>query len=129
MKKLLLLGCTTLLVSCIWAQEKKLVPDPHPAMNMQQYWDSLKKKNEALLNAPVDLFKNKKTGLTTDNPGLTFISPAFINKNMMPVLAPDSDYVYNMPGTHAFDKSKAKGGAIFVTGKVEKTSAIIDKKK
>lgn len=28
----------------------------------------------------------------------------------MPVLSPDSDYVYNMPGTHAFDKSKAKGG-------------------
>lgn len=126
MKKLLLLSCTTLLVSGIWAQEKKLVPDPPPAMNMQQYWDSLKKKNEAQLKAPVDLFKNKKTGLTTDNPGLTFIPPAYVNKNVMPVLAPDSDYVYNMPGTHAFDKSKAKGGVIFVTGT---PLVIIDKKK
>lgn len=127
MKKLLLLGCTTLLVSGIWAQEKKLVPDPPAAaINMQQYWDSLKKKNEAQLKAPVDLFRNKKTGLTTDNPVLTFIPPAYVNKNGMPVLAPDSDYVYNMPGTHAFDKSKAKGGVIFVMGT---PLVIIDKKK
>ena len=127
MKKLLLLGCTTLFVSCIWGQQK--TPVPHslpPAMHMQQYWDSIKKKNEAQLKEPVNLFKNKKTGLLTDHPGLTLIPPAFINKNVMPVLAPDSDYVFNMPGTHAFDKSTAKGGVIFVTGTPQ---IIIDKKK
>lgn len=130
MKKLLLLGCSTIFASFIWGQQKKLAPVPlPPAMNMQQYWDSLKKKNEAQLKEPVNLFKDKTTGLTTTNPDLRFISPAYINKNVMPVFAPDSDYVFNMPGTHAFDKTKAKGGAIYVTDKLEKLPAIIDKKK
>lgn len=130
MKKLLLLSCSTLLAAFIWGQQKKLAPVPlPPAKNMQQYWDSAKKRNEAQFKAPVNLFKDKTTGLTTAGPDLTFIPPTYINKNVMPVLAPDSDYVFNMPGTHAFDKSKAKGGAIFVTGNLEKLSAIIDKKK
>lgn len=61
------------------------------------------------------MFKDKKTALTNNNPGPAFILPGYIHKNVMPVLVPGSNYVYNMPGTHAFDKSKAKGGAIFVT--------------
>lgn len=82
---------------------------------MQAYLDSIERKNEAQLKKTLDMFKDKKTALTNNNPGPAFILPGYIHKNVMPVLVPGSNYVYNMPGTHAFDKSKAKGGAIFVT--------------
>ncbi len=126
MKKLLLSGYLLVTAATSWSQQKK---DPNPVMYMQQYWDSLKKKNEAQLKAPVDLLKKKQTAAMKEQFSPKRIIPSYINKNVMPVLSPDSDYVYNMPGTHAFDPSQAKGGIIFVTGKVEKIPISIDKKK
>lgn len=35
--------------------------------------------------------------------------------NTIPVWSPGSDYIFNMPGTFAFDHSKAKGGIKYVS--------------
>lgn len=126
MKTLLLSGCLLAFAATSWSQQKK---DPNHVMRMEQYWDSLKKKNEAQLKAPVDLLKKKQAIAMKDQFKPILIMPSNVYKKVMPVLYPDSNYVYNMPGTHAFDKSKAKGGALFVKGKTEKLSVPTGEKK
>lgn len=48
-------------------------------------------------------------------------------KNSIPVWSPDSDYVYNMPGTHAFDRSKYKVRVTFVGVKIDNKAAATEK--
>ncbi len=126
MKQLLLFGFSLVIVIAVWGQQKK---EANSVMSMQQYLDSVKKKNEAQLKTPLDLLKKKQPILMQEQFRPKIIMPAYVNKNVMPVLSPDSSYVYNMPGTHAFDKSKAKGGAIFVGGNMWKLPAAISEKK
>lgn len=53
MKELLLSGCFLLFLSSVWAQQQKLNLSWSPsAMNMQQYWDSVKKKIKPNLKNP-----------------------------------------------------------------------------
>jgi len=120
MKQLLLFTCLLVVGTVSWSQQKK---NPGSVMNMQQYLDSMKKKNETRLKAPVDLLKIKQlVAMKEKYKPKRIILPSYVNKNAMPVLTPDSNYVYNMPGTHAFDRTKVKGGAIFVSGRTDKIS-------
>ena len=125
MKPFLLLSCLLFIAAHAWSQQKN---DPNTVLRMQQYLDSVKHKNEAALKAPLDLLKKKQTVVMKDQLRPKLIMPSYVNKNVMPVLSPDSNYVYNMPGTHAFDKTKVRGGVIFVADK-SKFPALTEEKK
>lgn len=116
MKTILLSGCLLFTAVTLWSQQSI---QPPTVMSLQQYRDSLKKRNEAQLKMPLDVLKKKQTAVkrTPSNP--IIILPYTGYKNVMPIWYPDSNYVYNMPGTYAYDQTKAKGGVFFVPGKTK----------
>lgn len=111
MKKFLLLGCSLLFAMVSFGQLKK---DPNTSLSLEQYWKSQQKKDDSL-QPSLQLFKKKEP--VTQPLKMADILPLLKEaemKNSMPVLYPDSDYVFNMPGTHAFDPTKVKGSVFFV---------------
>lgn len=114
MKKFLLLGSALLFTMVSFGQLKK---DPDASLRLEQYWQN-KQKASLSSNPFMNLFKKREPEQNIAD----ILSPQkeTDQKNTIPVLYPDSDYVFNMPGTHAFDPTKVKGGAIFIKPQVER---------
>ena len=110
MKKLLLFICLMILTVALFAQQKKQEKN---VLSMQHYLDSLKRKNQLALKTPADLLKKKQASVVSKPLKIISLPPSHIVTRGIPVWSPDSNYVYNMPGTHAFDKSKLKRGIFF----------------
>lgn len=117
MKNLLLLGSALLVTMASFAQIKKESDEP---LNLSQYWKN-QQKNDASSQTYLQLLKKKEpvAQQLTMADILPLLKEADM-KNNMPVLYPDSDYVFNMPGTHAFDPTKVKGGVFFIKPQVER---------
>lgn len=116
MKKFLLSGCTLLFAMVSFGQLKK---DPTTSLSLEQYWKN-QQKNDGSLQPALQLFKKKEPAPQLHIADLLPLLNEAEMKNTMPVLYPDSDYVFNMPGTHAFDPTKVKGGVFFIKPQVER---------
>ncbi len=111
MKNFLLSGCTLLFAMVSFAQIKK---DPNTSLSLEQYWKN-QQKSDGSLHPSLNFSKKKAPAQELNIADILPLQNEADIKNTMPVLYPDSDYVFNMPGTHAFDPTKVKGGVFFVT--------------
>ena len=104
---LLLLAFTC---SAVLSQESKAITPKKrdTALTMQGFLDSMNKKREGIITngfTPATYPKPQKISDLIQRAQKN-ISPDFIPQGAMPVWSPDSTYVFNMPGTHAFTKSQ-----------------------
>lgn len=118
MKTLFILIASLAITTSALAQRSKIVGVPLPqkkltTTELNAYLDSLAKiGNDEASNAPST--RKRPFSIIKDKNGYTIVDGFFsdlpIMNNQMPVLKPDSDYVYQMPGTFAFDQNKLKNG-------------------
>lgn len=116
MKTLFILIASFAITAPLLAQTSKIVGVPLPqkkvtVTELNAYLDSLAKiNNDEASNAPST--RKRPFSIIKDKNGYTivdgFYSDLPIMNNQIPVLKPDSDYVYQMPGTFPFDQNKLK---------------------
>lgn len=116
MKSLFILIASFAITAPLLAQTSKLIGVPLPQKKvtvpeLNAYLDSLAKiDSDETSNAPntrkrpFSIIKDKNGYTITDG---SYSDLPFMN-NQIPVLKPDSNYVYQMPGTFPFDQSKLK---------------------
>ena len=99
--------------------------DANKVLGLQEYLKQESKINPTKIT-PQLLNKRKqyKVELITRNNTTSDSKPV---KGSMPVWSPDSNYVFNMPGTHAYDQPKYTMRALFVEVKPEGKTGVIRK--
>lgn len=116
MKTMFILIASLVLATPLLSQTGKLLGVPLPqnkvmnAIELNAYLDSLAKIHQGEAeNTPSN--QKRPFRIMKDKNGYTIVKGFNENLpelNQMPVLKPDSDYVYQMPGTFAFDQKKLK---------------------
>lgn len=121
MKTTLLLIAIMLLGTTAIGQSK----EANKVLDRKSFFEQNNKFSKPITISPQLLNKQKTEKRQMNLADLNlFYSP---EKNSIPVWSPDSNYVYNMPGTHAFDRSKYKVSATFVGVKIEDKAAKTEK--
>ena len=111
MKKVLLLSILMMSYVASFSQqkEKKTV---HVLANkhMRKFLASKNQQKPAILLEPLTVKEYPQQITLSDSlrKGLTRINHHIVFTNSMPVWPPGSDYVFNMPGTFAYDKTQVK---------------------
>lgn len=96
--------------SAVLSQESKRIPPTKKVtvLSVKSFLDSINKKKEGIIakgftpaTYPKPQTVSELIQRTQKN-----IPPNLIPESVMPVWSPDSTYVFNMPGTHAYDKNQ-----------------------
>lgn len=111
MKTILLLSMLFFSCSASFAQptEKKTI-NVTKSLNLKKFLDSRAKQKPSILLQPLTIKEYPQQITLSDSlrKGLTPINNHIVFSNSMPVWSPGSDYVFNMPGTFAYDKTQVK---------------------
>jgi len=89
--------------------EKKTI-NVTKSLNLKKFLDSRAKQKPSILLQPLTIKEYPQQITLSDSlrKGLTRINNHIVFTNSMPVWSPGSDYVFNMPGTFAYDKTQVK---------------------
>lgn len=111
MKTILLLSMLFFSCSASFSQptEKKII-NVTKSLNLKKFLDSRAKQKPSILLKPLTVKEYPQQITLSDSlrKGLTLINNHIVFTNSMPVWSPGSDYVFNMPGTFAYDKTQVK---------------------
>ncbi len=111
MKKALLLSILILSYVASFSQQKEK-KNVHVLANkhMRKFLASKSQQKPSILLEPLTIKEYPQQITLSDSlrKGLTRINNHIVFTNSIPVWSPESDYVFNMPGTFAYDKSQVK---------------------
>lgn len=111
MKKALLLSILILSYVASFSQQKEK-KNVHVLANkhMRKFLVSKSQQKPSILLEPLTVKEYPQQITLSDSlrKGLTRINNHIVFTNSIPVWSPESDYVFNMPGTFAYDKSQVK---------------------
>lgn len=111
MKKALLLSILILSYAASFSQQKEKKTVHVPAnKHMRKFLDSKSQQKPSILLEPLTVKEYPQQITLSDHlrKGLARKESQIIITNSIPVWSPDSNYVFNMPGTFAYDKNQAR---------------------